>query len=74
MTNYYVATLACYVLVEAESEDAAHERGGAALHHLYAERLDRDVPIAIRTVREATAEEMDFWNWHQKMLHRELKR
>lgn len=73
MTTYYVATLACYVLVEAENEGAARERGRTALHDLYAERLGRDAPIVIRTVREATPEEIDFGNWHQKMLTEELK-
>ena len=74
MTTYFVATLACYVLVEAESENAARERGQAALHDLYAERLGRDAPIEIRTVREATPDEIDFWNWHHKMLAAESKR
>ena len=74
MTTYFVATLACYVLVETECEDAARERGRAALHDLYAERLGRHTPIAIRTVREATPEEIDFWKWHHKMLEQESKR
>ena len=73
MTNYFVATLACYVLVEAQFEDAARERGRDALHDLYAERLGRDAPIVIRTVREATPDEIDFWNWHHKMLVAESK-
>ena len=73
MTTYFVATLACYVLVEAENEDAACERGRTALHDLYAERLGRETPIVIRTVREATPDEIDFGNWHHKMLAEELK-
>ena len=74
MTTYFVATLACYVLVETECEDAARERGRAALHDLCAERLGRDTPIVIRTVREATLDEINFWNWHHKMLAAESKR
>lgn len=60
MTTYFVATLAFCVLVEAESENSARERGHAALHELYAEPLGRDAPIAIRTVGEATPDEIDF--------------
>ena len=77
MTTYFVATLARYVLVDAENEMAARELGQAALHDLYAdlrERLGRDVPIEIRTVREATADEIDLWTWHHDMLKAEAKR
>ncbi len=74
MTTYFVATLASYVLVEAENEDTAQERGRAALHDLYAERLGRESPIVIRRVREATPDEIEFWNWHHKMLYQESKR
>ena len=35
--THYVATLAQYVLVEAENEEQARERGQAALEELYAE-------------------------------------
>ena len=73
MTTYYVATLASYVLVEAESKDTARERGRTALQDLYAERLSRDAPIVIRTVRRATPDEIDFGNWHDKMLAEDLK-
>ncbi len=34
---YYVATLARYVVVEAENEAQARELGAAALHELYAD-------------------------------------
>jgi hypothetical protein len=77
MKTYYVATLARYVLVEAEDEHAAREAGHAALHTLYAElreRLGKDVPIEIRTVREATAEEIALWQWHHRMLDAETRR
>ena len=77
MTTYLVATLARYVLVDAESESEARRLGLPALHALYAdvrERLGKDVPIEIRTVREATQDEIDLWNWHHKMLEGESKR
>jgi hypothetical protein len=77
MTTYLVATLARYVLVDAESESEARRLGQPALYDLYAdvrERLGKDVPIEIRTVREATQDEIDLWDWHHKMLERESKR
>ena len=77
MTTYLVATLARYVLVDAESESEPRRLGQPALYDLYAElreRLGRDVPIEIRTIREATQDEIDLWNWHHKMLEQESKR
>ena len=77
MTTYLVATLARYVLVEADSEGEARRLGQPALYALYTdvrERLGRDVPIEIRTIREATQDEIDLWNWHHKMLAMESKR
>ncbi|MFN0054693.1 MAG: hypothetical protein ACKV0T_21180 [Planctomycetales bacterium] len=77
MTTYYVATLARYVLVEAESEAQARELGHAALHDLYAdlrERWGKEVPIEIRTIREAATDEIDLWKWHQQMLAKENER
>ncbi|MBX3435742.1 MAG: hypothetical protein KF847_20685 [Pirellulales bacterium] len=74
MTTYYVASLARYVLVEAEDAAAARVAGQAALHDLFAdlrERLGRDVPIEIRTVRPATTDEIDLLKWHREMLARE---
>jgi hypothetical protein len=74
MKTYYVATLARYVLVEAEDENAAREVGHEALYNLYADlrgRLGKDVPIEIRTVREATSEEIELWNWYHHMLEAE---
>ena len=62
MKTFLVATLARYVLVDAENETQARELGQPALHELYAdirERLGREVPINILTVREATTEEID---------------
>lgn len=77
MTTYYVASLARYVLVDAESETQARELGRAALHELYADlrqRWGKEVPIEIRTIRQATSDEMDLWKWHQQMLAAEKNR
>ena len=71
MTAYYVATLARYVVVEAENESQAREHGAAALHELYTDlraKLGREVPIEIRTVRPATSDEIDMVRWHNRML------
>lgn len=51
---YYVATLARYVLVEAEDERQARKLGEAKLR----EMVGRDVPTVIRTVRPATQDEI----------------
>ena len=74
MTTYLVATLARYVLVEAEDETQARELGHAALYDLYADlrkQYGREVPVEIRTVREATRDEIELWNWHHKTLKAE---
>ena len=71
MPKYYVATLARYVLVEAENELQARERGRPALNEQYAdlrERLGKDVPIEIRTVRLATEDEVKLSKWHGQMV------
>jgi hypothetical protein len=76
MTTYFVATLARYVLVDAADEAEARAKGRPALHELYAdlrERLGREVPIAIRTVRPATGAEIELWNWHREMVAREAR-
>ena len=67
MTTYYVATLARYVLVEAENESDARQRGHAALRE-----LDANLPINIRTVRLATADEIEFDRQHRLALAAEL--
>jgi len=75
MTTYYVATLARYVLVDAENEADARQRGHAALHKLYADlrkRLGKQVPINILTVRPATEDEIELWRWHHEMVVRDL--
>ena len=76
MTTYYVATLACYVLVEAEDETQARENGHAALRELYAElrQSNEEVPIEVRTVRKADEDENEHWTWHQNMLKAEGER
>lgn len=74
MTTYYVATLARYVLVNAANEHDARIQGLAALHELYADlrnRLGREVPIEIRTVRPATDDEIELMRWQHKMIARE---
>ncbi len=64
MTIYRVATLACYVLVEAENETEARQLGQSALEgRLRDER--RDAPVVIRTVRPASADEIELRQWHQ---------
>lgn len=73
-TTYFVATLARYVLVDAETEARARELGQLALHDLYAdlrERTGGDVPIQVLTVRPATPEEIQLWTWHHEMVSRE---
>ena len=74
MTTYLVATLARYVLVEAENEATARELGAPKLHELYADlrtKLGRDVPINICTVRPATGDEIDLQRFHDEMVARE---
>lgn len=74
MTTYYVATLARYVLVDANDETQARELGETALHELYADlhaKLGREVPIHIQTIRPATADEIELWRWHHEMVTRE---
>ena len=76
MTTYLVATLARYVLVDAEDESEARRLGQPALHALYAdvrERLGKDVPIEILTVRPAADDEIDLWKWHHEMVARERR-
>jgi hypothetical protein len=64
MTTYYVATLARYVLVEADGESDARERGHAALRDLYADDGRAGVEISVRAVRPATDEEIELQRWH----------
>jgi hypothetical protein len=76
MNMYFVGTLVRYVLVEADDEAQAKQRALPALHDLYADaraELGGDIPINIRTVRPATDDEIDQWNWHQEMMARYAK-
>ena len=76
MTAYYLATRARYVVVDAENETQARDLGLLALHELYAdlrERLGREVPIDIHTVRPATTDEIDMTTWHNDMVAREAR-
>lgn len=68
MTYYLVATVARYVLVEAESEEQAREPGIAELRKLYD---DPNRKIVIQTIREATDSEIELWDWHHKMIEAE---
>lgn len=64
-TTWYVATLVRYVLVEAETEEEAQSKGRAALRGLYAKEIaGHDVPLDVRTVRPATAQEIDLVAWN----------
>ena len=65
--KYHVATLAKYVLVDAENDADARQRGEVALRELDAGRL-----INIRTVRPATADEIEFDRQHRMALATEL--
>jgi hypothetical protein len=74
MTTYLVATLSRYVLVDAANEDEARRIGQVALHDLYVdlrERLGKDVPINIVTVRPATHEEIELQRSHDEAMARE---
>ncbi|TWT34987.1 hypothetical protein KOR42_53370 [Thalassoglobus neptunius] len=71
MTTFLVATLSRYVLVDAADEDQARQLAKPGLEELYAkerERFGNDFPIEILTVRPATQEEIDLWNWHHQMI------
>jgi len=74
MTTYLVATLARYVLVEAENEEVAREIGTPKLHELYVDlrtKLGRNVPFNICTVRPATDDEIELQRFHDEIVARE---
>jgi len=76
-TTYLVATVARYVLVDAESEAQARELGQPALEELCADLVERfgdAAAVRIHTVREATPEEIALWIWHQSKLKAEARR
>lgn len=73
---YYVATLARYVLVEAENEAQARERGLPALHALYADvraKAGHVVPINILTVRPASEDEIQLQRWQVETVTKETR-
>ena len=71
--TYYVATLVRCVLVEAENEAQARERGAAELEKLYVELREQhpNLQLEIRTVRPATVDEIEFCRWNEETLARE---
>lgn len=74
MITYFVATRFRYVLVDALDESQARELATPKLLELYAdaiERLGDQFKLEIHTVREATPEEIDLWNWHYEMIRKE---
>jgi hypothetical protein len=74
MKIYYVATLAKYVLVEAENEEQARDLGRVGLEKLHAEvgcRLGKDIPVNILVARPAATDEIEFCRWGDEMLARE---
>jgi hypothetical protein len=74
-TVYYVATLACYVLVDAASENEARQLGAISLEQLYAGLEDGrvgDAPLQIATIRPATVEEIELQSFHDAATAREI--
>jgi hypothetical protein len=59
MPTYYVATMARYVLVEANDETQARERGRSALN-------EQHPSTEILTVRSAKPDEIELSEWHQQ--------
>ena len=64
MSTFYVATLAQYVLVEAENESQARTLAIPELEKL---QVGPNRPVSIRTVRPATDDEIELANWHREM-------
>jgi hypothetical protein len=75
MTTYYVATLAKYVLVEAENEAKARELGRVGGSRSFTpkrgRRIGKEVPVKILVVRPATTDEIEFCRCSEEMLARE---
>ena len=67
MTIYYVATLAQYVLVEAANETTAALIGAERIA-LLSTPVREASTIQIRTIRQATTEEIEFDAWHQAQV------
>jgi hypothetical protein len=76
MITFYVGSLAYYVLVDAPSEVEARRLALPLLHELYAEirqRLGRDAPINITTVRPVTDDEIELQRFHDEAVARECE-
>ena len=73
--TWLVATVTRYVLVDAENETLARELAMPLLEDLYADFREKygNHPIVIHTVRPATDDEIELWNWHHEMLARERR-
>ena len=74
MTDYYVATLARYVLVKAVDENVARRLGHEALYKLTAGLRERkEAPINIVTVRPATEDELALQRFYDDGMAREAE-
>lgn len=76
MTTWFVATRTAYVLVDAEDEGTARRDAYPGLYDLYADlrkQLGREVEVTIHTVRPATDDEIELWNWHNEMIARDAQ-
>ena len=76
MTTFYVATLARYVLVDAETQSQARELGRMALQEMYAadpEWLGKAAPVHFLDIRPATADEIELCRWDQELKARANK-
>jgi hypothetical protein len=69
MTIYYVATLARYVLVEADDEAQAREKAVPYLG--IRQPITSEAILRITTVRPATTDEIELSEWHDNMVARE---
>lgn len=75
MEMYYVASSVRYALIFADDEAAAWVAGHEALHQLHVELCEQtgqETPVEIRTLRPATADEMDDWIWDERRHTEEL--
>lgn len=70
MTTYYVSSGFRYVLADAEDEATARTLGLEALHADLRD-IGRDAPIEIRTLRPATTDEIEKWDWFNDRLAQE---
>jgi hypothetical protein len=77
MMTYYVATLAKYVLVEAENVGQAIELGRIGLEKLHAEvgrRLGKEIAVNILVVRPTTTDEVESCRWGEEALAQQRAR